>query len=403
MDALILRLDDTDTARWCRATTPADVRHGPLHAAAADAAGRPLTVLVPASAVLLTSARVPSRRHAQVQQALPYALEEQLGTDVTELHFALGPRGAGDAVAAAVVARARMDQWRQALATAGLAPRHLLPEVLALPFAADAWTLLLEDRGFLLRTGPAQGHGLEMDALEHLLGQALAQAGEGRPRRLRCIDCRSERTALPVLADLCQTHGVELVEEPAPAQALTLLAAGAAPVSLDLLQGGYGPQEHWGRLWRPWRTAAALLALLLALQGGLAGYRYWQLSTEEADLAARIEQVYRSTFPEARRVVDARAQMEQRLTQLQQAGGGDEFQRLLTRSGSLLGQAPQLSLHALNYRPGVLELDLQAPDLSALDRLRQSFATAGLRAEIDTADSSGGQVRARLIVRGAAG
>jgi general secretion pathway protein L len=167
------------------------------------------------------------------------------------------------------------------------------------------------------------------------------------------------------------------------------------------LQGEFSRREQSRQLWQPWRAAAVLVVLLTLLHGGMAGARYAALAGEDAQLTAQIEQVYRSAFPESQRVVNARIQMEQKLAELRRGDAGQEFHRLLQHAAPALRSAG-IELRALHYSPGLLDIEVTAADLQALDRLKQALDSGPLRAEITGADSSSGGVAGRIALRGAA-
>src|SRR5580700_11199592 len=89
---------------------------GPLSAAAAQAAGRSIGVIVPSGDVLLTELDLPTKGGVRPQQLVAFALEEQLAAEIETLHFALGARAARSSrMAVAVVTRTLMDEWLGAL------------------------------------------------------------------------------------------------------------------------------------------------------------------------------------------------------------------------------------------------------------------------------------------------
>ena len=105
-DRLLLRLAPDGGLTWLRQVAgqpvPAAAQRGvPPPAALAGAAE--IVVLVPGEDVLLTEARLSARNRAQLLQALPYAVEEQLLDPVEDLHFAA--TAGGDPLGVAVVAR----------------------------------------------------------------------------------------------------------------------------------------------------------------------------------------------------------------------------------------------------------------------------------------------------------
>lgn len=398
MENFLLRLNQDVTASWCAAGAPARVTRGALADAGRTAAGQRVTVLVPTAAIILLAARIPTRQRQRLRQALPYALEEQLAADVETLHFAAG-RGNGDEVPCAVVDRDLLRGWLAALEETGIKAERALPDVLALPRAAGEWSVLAEPDGVLLRHGEHRGLACDATALPHLLPLLLQQQGDA-PTRLRLYAAGADDTVRATVQTWCDAHGIELQHQPIDGNALALLASQPLPPdSLNLLQGEFSRREQTRQLWRPWRAAAALLLVLLLLQGGMAGARYLELSREDQRLARQIEQVYRDTFPEAQRVVNAPVQMEQKLAELRRGSSGQELHRLLLHAAPRLRDGG-VSLRALNYNPGLLDIELSAPDLQTLDRLKQSLDSPPLRAEISAADSSGGAVAGRITLRG---
>src|SRR5512133_3333533 len=121
---------------------------GPL-AEVPRVAGDRVVVLVPGTDVLVTEVAVPGGRNRLLRQSLPFLLEENLADEVEEVHFAVGPAGAAGKMAVAAVGRARLTGWLAMLTEAGLQPAVVTPATLAVPVTPGAWTLVLNEEGFL--------------------------------------------------------------------------------------------------------------------------------------------------------------------------------------------------------------------------------------------------------------
>ncbi|MEO5561240.1 MAG: type II secretion system protein GspL, partial [Dokdonella sp.] len=119
-DRLLLRLASDGSLTWLRqsasARSPAASEAGTPPASVLADRGE-IVVLVPAEDVLLTEVKLSARNRAQLLQALPYAIEEQLLGSIEEQHFAAA-QGSGDTFGAAVVAKEKMRAWLARLAEA---------------------------------------------------------------------------------------------------------------------------------------------------------------------------------------------------------------------------------------------------------------------------------------------
>ncbi|CAK0770798.1 Type II secretion system protein L [Gammaproteobacteria bacterium] len=375
--------------------------NGTLAEVATLTTGRRIVVFVAGAEVLLLEAMLPTRKRDRLLQAVPYALEEHLAGDVETFHFALGQSSSTPLdttltnIPVVAVARARMDAWLAALGEVGINPHALVPDILAMPLVPGTWTLLREPGITLLRTGPQAGVALEPEWLTI----ALEQAGEP-PTALRVASYgwSSSPPTLPPLP-------VAIEELPCPAGSLALLVAGYRPnETINLLQRSYSRHEQLSRLWRPWRAAAVLLLALGALQFIGLIMEKQRLSAEDVKLRARMTDIYQRAFPEARRIVNPRVQMEQRLNALrtQPEGGTDSLLGLLARVAPVMGATEGLELRTLRYKDGGVELDLSLKNLQLLDQLKQRLADKGLEVEIRSARAQGENVDGHLLIKGKA-
>ena len=383
---------------------PTTVGWGTLEQAASQAQGRRVVVLVPGTEVLLTHVQVPTKQRQRMLRAIPFALEEHLAADVETLHFAIGARNDTAGVATAVVDRARMDEWLNLLKQVEIQPHSMLADIQALPITEGEWVLLLEDASILLRTKDNDGNALSPDTLEMMLSLALEQSGDDRPEHLQVIDCRSESsTGLEAIEKFCTENEIELQLKPGEGQLLDILVRGAKETpAIDLLQGDYSRREQLGKVWRPWLLTGALAGVWLLLLFSISLHGFFALKNEEKELTASIEKLYRDTFPDARKVVNARVQMGQKLDALKGSGGEGGVVNLLAQVGPALSQTKKLELKAMRFKLGELELDLELDDLQTLDQLKQTLsAGGGLNVKIDTASSRDGKVETRLKIESA--
>ena len=409
-DRLFIRIDQNfpQQVSWVRVSDDAErslsLSRGTLTDAGHEASGCHLVVLVPGVDILLTHAAVPSRQRQHIISAVPYALEDQLASDIDEMHFSLGPRNDEGNVAVAVVAKKTMAYWLATLREAGLEPDTMVPDVLALPLQDDAWTVLHDGDMVLVRQGIYAGAVVDTPAANEwfdlALAEFLAEQDDDQPQRIQFLDCQYESDARLVLDVANADDRVSfdmLAQKDAPIQFLAQNFSSAH--CINLIQGEYSPREQVGRLLRPWRTAMLMLVVLGLLAMVRLGVDLASLNKSSDRLTTEINQIYLDTFPAARKVVDARVQMERKLADLNAGGadGSQGFLQLLALIGPSLQGVDSVDLRHASYQDGRLSLSLRIKSLQLLEQLKQRLlADKVIGVEIQSAASRDNYIDARL-------
>jgi len=174
-NTLLLRKDstDADSWRWLRLDNDGQAQ-GSIHAgslldAAGEAGGQRVVVLAPGEDCLLTRVNIPGRSRQKLLRAVPYVLEEQLSEEVDKLHFAVGTAMDEGEWPVAVIEKSYMDSLLAATTAAGLDVQQVIPEILAIPYAGNETSVLVENDIALVRTGSVSGYAADSDNLGMLL------------------------------------------------------------------------------------------------------------------------------------------------------------------------------------------------------------------------------------------
>lgn len=99
------------------------------------------TVLVPTTAVAFHSLTIARQARRQLQQALPFMLEERLAVDVENVHCAVLAWD-GDRATVAVVAKSKMEHRMALCGALSIKPDIILPDVMALPLPVTGLSAL---------------------------------------------------------------------------------------------------------------------------------------------------------------------------------------------------------------------------------------------------------------------
>ena len=385
--------------RWYReggsGTAPSQ---GSLEQAAEAARDAHVVVVLPGQHCLALPVQLPNASRSRLAQAVPFALEEQLVEDVDDLHFALGESQDGT-VPVVVVKHALMERWLAQLEQSSLSPKSMVPDYLALSLPQQGWHLWFGEQGIVLRNGIDGGMQIALnDPL--LLLQRLYDEVAQKPEQLLVSGQPGDMAAS--LVEWCSQHEMALVEGDSEADLLSVAANSLeGDRCINLLQGRYSQQEKMSRQWRPWFPAVAILATIALFQLISTGLDYQRLSTQSAELDEQIKQLYLDTFPDARKVVNPRAQMEARLKAQGKSGGGELFYILMGGVTTLADNKVNFELQRIRYQGGELNVDLYLDDLQVLDQIKQVLAQkSDIQTEVVSASARGSKVEARLLIKG---
>jgi general secretion pathway protein L len=418
-ETLVIRLSATrDDAEWITVDGSGARISGPdsgnLATAAELAETRRSLVLVPATQVLRLSANVPLKSTSKIRQALPFALEEQLAGDVESQHFACQKRDAEGQIPVAVVANELMDRWIELFAEHQLKPTGVYSEIDGVACLPATIVVLIDDQHVIIRD--QHGESTVVDpgsmnvALELLLDRQAAEIDD---------DDGEDHSILPVnLLVYCQQAAHDANEElwdrlrlRAESLEVRILADGALPRLADeiqnsggvnLLQGDYKKKTEFGVHWKEWQLAASLLAGFFALILGLQGINYWQLSQQESELDMAAEAVLRATFTNIAEVQDPWNELRSRLGTSDAAEAvvsGPGFSAAVEALSIAYAETPGIRLQTLSYRSGVVDLQLVAPDVAALDQLRKLITGPGkFSADIQSANPKNDAIEGRMQI-----
>ncbi|MBP2856399.1 type II secretion system protein GspL [Dickeya oryzae] len=323
-----------------------------LQSALADYPVMPVRALVPSTDVTLHNLSLPRQSRRQLLQAIPFMLEEQVASDIDQLHFAVMDMQ-GDTATVAVVQKSRLQTWLTLCEELGVPLETIMPDVMALPRADSAWSAISHQNLWLFR----QDTGIGM-AAEESWYQSLLSSFQPLP----AVHCYS-----PVPASA-------LTWQPQPVTDLLTLAAQATlPMSMDLRQGEYAPVKPWKQALLPWRNVLIALSAWLLLVLGESVWTHYQLYRQADYWRQESVRVYRKLFPDEKQVVNPRAQMQRHLQEVRTGGSGFALTEQMNRLQQLVAQNDGVSLQSLSYDRSrdELRLSLRATSYAQMEQFRQ--------------------------------
>ncbi len=366
---------------------------GTLQDLANSAKNRPVTLLLPASAVLLLALDLPVKTSSQINKALPFALEELLADDVETYHLAWH-RHPKDKVYVAAISHEKFQACLLSFQEVGIELAGVYPETLCLPYQDQCCSILIDGQNAILRTGQWLGGGIDVDVLPVWVDKLLAE----NPH-LQTLQIWSAGAMAQSLSELPINKTQHELDSP-----LQLLQLGAEQLGeeLNLLSGRYSRKSTADWAWRTWMPALAIFLLAVLIQTGVLLNSYWLQKSELAALETQTLALFKQSFPDVKRIVNIKVQADQQLAELKKLspGSGSRFMRLLYHFGEVLSANPDFQLWQLDFVNEMLQLQLTAPSISQIEQFKLQLESGNaLSVKILSAESGQNAVEVHLEIR----
>jgi general secretion pathway protein L len=374
---ILFRAQEGSSADWVITSSHNNIQtilHGNLHDLH-DTKDANVTVIVPAQDVLLTEATLPKLSRHKLRQALPFALEEQLIDDVAQQHFAIGEYQEDGTLPVAVVAKNKMDHWLATLKSHGIQANAIIPMTLALPFSENHWQVFSYDNINIVRTGSYSGFAADNNTLDNLLDLKFKES----PQKEAIKITRSHLPEKSVLEEMATN--------------ITSLPF------INLLQHPYvAKRKKTSPTKNTWKLAAYFAAAWIGLAFFSNLISFFILHHQASNINDEINQIYRHQFPHATSIVAPRERMETKLKELTNATQKNNFLGLLATVGKSLSQTTGIRLQNLDYRNGMLTLEVSSAAFDNLETLTRNLDANGLNVKQQNSAINGTQVKATLLI-----
>jgi general secretion pathway protein L len=349
--------------------------------------------IIPATDVLLTQADLPKMNSYRLHQAIPFAIEEQLLDDVSQLHCATGEYTNGH-YPVVVINLILMTAWLDYLKKFNIQPQQLIPASLAIPIIKNHWSVYCFAETCLVRTDDFSGFSCENENLSDYLKIKLAESLV-LPEQidLYIID----NTNISVNSTI--TCVSQLISEKSFLESLAILLQTRSYI--NLLQNSFKPKHQSKQGKKLWRYAAYITATWITL--GLSSYLilFLILDYYEFKLNQQIETVYHRYFPDAVTMIAPRERMMNQLKKSSNQTTNASFLGLLATIGQAITQSKSTHLQSLDYRDKLLSLTLLSNTFDQVDKLIHVLQAQGLKVRQQSAEAMTNNVKVTLLVNAA--
>ncbi len=389
------QLQDCNWLRFNERTPVGQARQGELSEILTEAASSRLVLILPAPSVVLHKVSIVAKSRSQIEAALPYALEDELASDIEQMHFAyrtLDKQSGNQLVA--VVDRNLVQRLHALITQYQFESVVLVPQMLMVPWQADSWTLFVQREQALLRKDLSDGYAMDVVAMPELLTTERELY-----KQQHDSDSAPELNIYNFSPDQEVEDGSLLGGD---SEALAVMARywlDNPDQEINLFQGEYQIVRPMRDLLRQWSMAAGIAVIALVMYLMNVAVDNYQLARERDALEASMQSLYETIFNEKPSGNPAE-NMRKKLVALGSESGGDSnnFISVILVSGKEFLADSQTSITRLRYTGNGVEVDLETTSIEQLEKLQQKLIAASVKAELKAVSNDNGKVRGRLVV-----
>lgn len=373
--------------------------------------------LFPAYAALCTQVSVPGNQIRYVQQALPFAVEEQIAQDIDEMHLVLGEKSkTGDFRVVAIahtLFSALFDGLNNQELTGSLKSIYLDSDLIDLE--QNTLKIILSANESYVLENNRQAISLQSRNLIAYLDALFLAPKEGDVQEGVNVAIVLDKTSVDsnklLLAEIEQYPHVNLTVEEIASSAFEYLCSqffNLKKLPLNLCQGSYQISSKNKGAWTRWRAVAIIAGLGFLLQLGLFVGEGIFLNKQAEQIGQNAVAEYRKAMPGAKSISLAKLPrvIKGQLNQLK-AGGVEklDFLDLLGEAGNQFNSSPyksSLIFNSINYseQRGELMLEMHAKSFDQLEALKKAIVDSGLNAKISSAVQEQDYFKGRISVGG---
>lgn len=407
-DTLLIHLNPKlpDSATWSLVNSAGELStmlsHGSLNDAAPIAEKHKTIVILDSTSIHIDSIELPIKNRQKLLRAAPFALEEKIADDVEDLHFVAGKTSTNGQTPVAAISRNTLNSILDLLKQHGIEPAAMIPDALCLTANSQQWSIQLHNDQANVQFDTFDAGEFDRDTLSLLLDTTLRNDDRKQPEKIILFTADGDNSDTQDIENVIPEN-IELIKVSYNTHPLVIYCGEYNhALELNLLQGEYKPKPKTNVNWQRWRLTAAMAVIFIGLQLGITGAQYQSLHSQNKKLNVEIDRIYKKTFPESKRIVNARVQMEQKLNELKGSGGvakNTSFISLLADASTALSSEKSIIIQSINYRNNTIDLEVTGSTLQNIEQLNKKLNNNSLNSEIVSSSSEKDKVKGNIRIQ----
>ncbi len=373
----------------------------------------------PCNAAFSTKVSLPGNQARFIQQALPFAVEEQLAQDVDKVHIALGEKNKAGEFSVVNIDRDLFSFYFNLVndEMPSCPFRGIFLDSDSLPLTDESLVICISSEATLLKKKNQRSIRLNtQNLLPYLdslfLGPVDEGDGEGETFTIAVyIEERVQGEAEMLIAQIEQYPDVMVEKEIIQISEFELLCQNQLQnikQATNLCQGDFKVLSDSNSTWKKWRAVAVIAGLGFLLQLGVFIGKGMYYEKEALTIGQQALTEYQKIVPGSKRITVAKLPriIKGKLNQKSSVQSADlGFLSLLGDTGYQYQKSKdraKLKFNSINYNQqrGELLLEMHADSYDQLERLQKAIVSTGLTAKISSAVQEKDYFRGRISVSG---
>ena len=373
------------------------IKHGNLNDISDQEKNNTVIIMLPGEEILSKSLILPIKSNAKLKQAIPFALEDDIASDINGCHFAFEKSEIDESIIVNVIDRKLFKNYLNQLKEINISPSFVVSENSCVYKTEDTINLIIEDEKAHGRCGFKEPYTLDIMDLSNII---KALESNNNINHLQISLSKNNDSLVKQISGLADTYKSVDTKILSKGAFQEFIKNYFVQNHINLLQGDFKPKIKYEKVFKPWRKSAVLaifLLLSLIINNVLTTNK---LVNYEADLSAYFLNEYKYFYNNARNVDDPIRIVNSIKNGAQLNMNNSIFLNGLNIISESVAKENNVQLSSISYTDNRFNLRVLTSTLTSLDSLITNINTnSSLNAIIQSTNQSDNKVESRIEIQ----
>ena len=373
------------------------IKYGTLNGIPDELKNNTVIIMLPGEEILSKSLTLPIKSNAKLKQAIPFALEDDIASDINDCHFAFKKSEIDESLIVNVINRKLFKNYLNRLKEINISPSFVVSENSCVSMTEDTINLIIEDEKAHGRSGLKEPYTLDSMKLTNII---KALECNNNINHLQISLSKNNDSLVKQIRGLADTYKSVDTKILSKGAFQEFIKNYFVQDHINLLQGDFKPKIKFEKAFKPWRKSAALVVFLLLSLIINNVLTINKLINYEADLSTYFLNEYKYFYNNARNVDDPIRIVNSIKNGAQLNMNNSIFLYGLNLISESVAKENNVELSSISFDDNRFNLRVLTSTLTSLDSLITNINTNNsLNAIIQTTNQSDSKVESRIEIQ----